>query len=50
VKIKTLIIVVGLVAVAFSGLRVYGAYRTERTDAANPSHRSQGVASVDWSN
>lgn len=45
-KIKTLIIAVGLVAVGFSGLRVYGAYHTEKTRAITRAEQALYEASV----
>src|SRR5260370_29697616 len=45
-KIKIFIIVAGLVAIGFSGLRVYGAYRTEKTRAITRAEHALYEASV----
>jgi hypothetical protein len=46
VKIMILIIVAGLVAIGFSGLRVYGAYHTEKTRAITRAKQALYEASV----
>ncbi|HYU47328.1 MAG TPA: hypothetical protein VEK84_14250 [Terriglobales bacterium] len=45
-KIKVLIIIAGLVAIGFSGLRVYGAYHTEKTRAITRAEQALYEASV----
>jgi hypothetical protein len=46
VKIKTIIVVVGIVLIGFAGLRVYGAYRTEKTRAIARADQALYEASV----
>jgi hypothetical protein len=46
VRMKRVIIVAGLVVVGFSGLRVYGVYRTEKTRAITRAERALYEASV----